>query len=319
MGIKEQILPLLSGGLRIALEKSSVDFEHLREIRLRVHQPVILHGNFGNSFLKKDGGLTKNPQDGFRTELKELRQIVECACGYSGYAFEEEIKKGYLTIQGGHRIGLVGKAVMNGHTVQMLKYVTALNVRIAHPVEGCAREWKTYFYEKGLPCHMLLISPPGCGKTTLLRDIIRIYSEGGDQCPSVTVGVVDERSEIAGTYRGIASYDLGVHVDVLDGCPKDVGMEMLLRSMAPQVLAVDEIGVLDVKSLENTLRCGCKILATLHGGDLKDFLEKPGFSSMVQARVFQRYIFLEGSERPGRIRMILDGNFEKVWEERGCM
>lgn len=318
MQIKKQILPLFSGNLRVVLEKSEIDFEQLREIRLRVHQPVILLGKDGECFVKKEGGFTKKAQEGIRPEPKDLRQIVEGACGYSGYAFEEEIKRGYLTIPGGHRIGIAGRAVMNGQTVQTLKHITALNLRIAHPIEGCAKKWKTYFYENERPCHMLIISPPGCGKTTLLRDIIRVYSEG-EREPAVTVGVVDERSEIAGTYRGIASYDLGIRVDVLDGCPKEAGMEMLLRSMAPQVLAVDEIGVLDVKPLENALRCGCKIVATLHGEELKDFLEKPGFFSLVKEKVFQRYIFLKGGDRPGEVYKILNRDFETLWEDKRCI
>lgn len=311
MEIRQQILQMFSGRLRKALEETEVNYEKLREIRLRVGQPMILLEE-GERFVGESGRV-------ICPELKEIRQIVDNACGYSGYAFEEEIKRGYITVLGGHRIGLVGKAVMNGNAIQTLKYMTALNVRIAHPVQGCAEKWKDYFYKNETPCHVLIISPPGCGKTTLLRDAVRMYSEGSAKYPAVTVGVVDERSEIAGTYHGKASYDLGIRTDVLDGCPKSLGMEMLLRSMAPQVLAVDEIGTFDVNALENALRCGCKILATLHGEDMNDFLEKPGFETLTKGKVFERYIFLEREAKPGAVGKIYDKNLQKLWEGKTCI
>lgn len=311
MEIRQQILQMFSGRLRKALEETEVNYEKLREIRLRVGQPVILLEE-GERFVSESGSV-------ICPELKEIRQIVDNACGYSGYAFEEEIKRGYITVLGGHRIGLAGKAVMNGNAIQTLKYMTALNIRIAHPVQGCAEKWKDYFYKNETPCHVLIISPPGCGKTTLLRDAVRMYSEGSAKYPAVTVGVVDERSEIAGTYRGKASYDLGIRTDVLDGCPKSLGMEMLLRSMAPQVLAVDEIGTFDVNALENALRCGCKILATLHGEDMNDFLEKPGFETLIKGKVFERYIFLEREAKPGAVGKIYDKNLQKLWEGKTCI
>ena len=163
-----------------------------------------------------------------------------------------------------------------------------------------------------------ILGPSGCGKTTLLRDAVRIFSNGDTAHQGVTVGVVDERAEIAGTYRGFATYDLGMRTDVLDGCPKALGMEMLLRSMAPKVLAVDEIGTCDVPSIENALRCGCKLLATLHGETIQDFLEKPGFRALTEERVFERYIFLKQGQTPGEVGCIYNKNFEILWEERVC-
>lgn len=318
MEFKNQILMLFCGRIRAALERAKPDYEYFSEIRIRVNQPITLLGQVGERFLTEQGNLTVDARGGIRPELREIKEILEAACGYSGYAFEEEIKRGYLTIPGGHRIGLVGRAVINGCDVQTLKYISALNIRIAHPVTGCAEQWKHYFYEGNRPCHVLIISPPGCGKTTLLRDAIRFYSQGSEKYPAVTVGVADERSEIAGTYRGIAAYDLGMRTDVLDGCPKALGMEMLLRSMTPNVLAADEIGITDVPSIENALRCGCKMLATLHGEGLKEFLEKPGFELLVKERVFERYIFLEAGRVPGKVGCIYGRNFEVLWEDRKC-
>ena len=176
-----------------------------------------------------------------------------------------------------------------------------------------------YIYEKNSPCHCLLISPPGGGKTTFLRDLIRIFSDGTKDFLGVSVGVVDERSEIAGTYRGPPAFHIGIRTDVLDDCPKTLGMEMLLRSMAPKVLAVDEIGSLDVEGLRHVLHSGCKILATLHGENLEDFYRKPEFVGLIKEQVFDRYIVLGNREQPGKVEKIYGKTFEILWEDTSCI
>ena len=304
--LREQIISLFGGRIRANLETANLDFENLQEIRLRINQPMIFLQN-GKEIVLHDA-----------VTSKDIREIVETACGYSGYAFEEEIRKGYLTVPGGHRIGLAGRAVVKEGEVQTLKYISALNIRVAHSAAGCAKKWREFFYKENSPCHVLIVSPPGYGKTTLLRDAIKMFSDGAEKYPGVTVGVVDERSEIAGIYRGIQTYNLGMRTDVLDGCPKSAGMEMLLRSMSPKVIAVDEIGTADVSSIENALRCGCKVIATLHGEILEDFLAKPGFAALVNERVFERYIFLKRGQTPGRVGVIYGQNFEILWEGEKC-
>lgn len=316
---KEQILILFCGKIRHALKKSNTDFKNIQEIRIRVNQPIIFFENQKELFLTEDGEFTEQSESGMCADLHMLKEVLECACGYSGYAFEEEISRGYLTIPGGHRIGLAGRTVLNDGKVQTLKYISALNIRIAHPVTGCGEKWKKYLYIDHKPCHVLIISPPGCGKTTLLRDVIRLYANGDEENPGITVGVADERSEIAGTYRGMRTHDLGIRTDVLDACPKSIGMEMLLRSMAPKVLAVDEIGVSDVYAIENALRCGCKVLATLHGEKMQDYMDKPGYASLVKEQVFERYIFLRQGLQPGKVDAIYGQNFEMIWGSEECI
>ena len=306
--LEEQILSLFSKRIRELICGNCKSFENLQEIRIRLNQPVILSCNNEERILGEQ----------FFVSERDIKDIVEIACGYSGYAFEEEISKGYITIQGGHRIGIAGRAVMMAQGVQTIKHISALNIRIAHSITGCAEKWRHFFYKENRPCHVLIISPPGCGKTTLLRDAVRILSDGSKEIDGVTVGVVDERSEIAGTYRGVATHNLGIRTDVLDGCPKSLGMEMLLRSMSPKVLAVDEIGAGDVGAIENALRCGCKVLATLHGECIQDFLRKPGFASLVREKVFERYIFLEMGQTPGNVKVIYGQNFEVLWGEDAC-
>ena len=305
--LKEQILGLFSKDISAEIEKVGIDFEYLQEIRVRNGQPIGLLVNGHEIYLRIHG------------TLKEMKRIVDVACGYSGYAFAEEISNGYLTIAGGHRIGLTGRAVVTERGIQTLKYISSLNIRVAHSVDGGAEQWKRFFYKEKIPRHILLISPPGCGKTTFLRNIIRIFSEGDKEFPGVTVGVVDERSEICGMYRGIPSFSVGTRTDILDGCPKSYGMELLIRSMAPKVLAVDEIGICDVPYIENALRCGCKVVATMHGADLTDFLGKPGFKKLVDEKIFERYIFLKNDDKPGQVWKIYDQNYQKIWEMAGCI
>lgn len=317
--LSEQILRLFDEKLRRLLENAVTDEKTLQELRMRVGQPLILLQNGREGYLTEEGKISETSSCGIRVTAGELQRVIEAACGYSGYAFEGEIRRGYLTIAGGHRIGIAGRAVLQSGAVHTLKYPSSLNIRIAHPVKGCAERWREYLYVNGTPCHVLIISPPGCGKTTLLRDAVRLLSDGIGGYPGVTVGVVDERGEIAGTYRGAASFDLGMRTDVLDGCPKRFGMEMLLRSMNPKVLAADEIGIGDVGSIEDALRCGCRLLATLHGENLQDFLEKPGFQRLVQERVFERYFFLKQGQTPGTVERIYNRNFETLWEEKKCI
>ena len=147
------------------------------------------------------------------------------------------------------------------------------------------------------------------GKTTFLRDAVRYLGN------RVRVSLVDERGEIAAVFGGIPQMDIGQKTDVLDGCPKVYGMEMLVRSMAPKVLAVDEIGTGDVAAIENALRCGCHMLSTMHGETMADFLEKPGFAALSDSKVFERYIFLKPGEKPGQVAAIYGQNFEILWED----
>ena len=305
--LREQILSLFGKSLRLTIEESKVNFDALQEIRVRVGKPMI--------FLTSEYEQLIN----MNVTMRDVEEIVNTACGYSGYAFEEEIRQGYLTIAGGHRIGIAGRTVMTADGIRTIKNISALNIRIAHSVSGCSEPWKAYFYKKKRPCNTLIISPPGAGKTTLLRDMIRSISDGCAEYEGVSVGVVDERMEIAGSYRGLPSHNLGSRTDLLDGCPKSLGMEMLIRSMAPAVVAVDEIGTGDVSSIENALRCGCKVIATMHGECMEDFLKKPGFGALVSEKVFERYLFLKKRKIPGTVQAVYDENFKVLWKENLCI
>lgn len=240
---------------------------------------------------------------------EDLKETLEYVSGYSLYAYEDEVRQGFLSVQGGHRVGVTGKVILDGNQIRGMKYISCINVRLAHQILGCADIVMPYIQKEDWVAHTLIVSPPRCGKTTLLRDIIRQLSNGREKIPGLTVGVVDERSELAGCYQGVPQNDLGMRTDILDGCPKAEGMQMLIRSMSPAVVAVDELGKEeDFKAVESVIHCGCKLIATAHGNSLEDVLNQPFFYKLVQERVFERYILLGKSDRAGIVQGIFDGN-----------
>ena len=196
----------------------------------------------------------------------------------------------------------------NGH-IKNLRHISSINVRIAHEVKGCAEKVIQYLIQDEKIVHTLIISPPRCGKTTLLRDLIRLISDGNQYMEGQTVGVVDERSEIGGCYKGVPQNQLGIRTDILDGCPKAAGMLMLIRSMGPEVIVVDEIGTKeDVHAIDYAMHCGCKMIATVHGKSLDEIREKPELGRLVRDHRFERYIVLGNKRGVGSVEGIYDEN-----------
>ena len=186
---------------------------------------------------------------------------------------------------------------------------------VARQIRGCSDSVLPYLIDRdrGELYPVLILSPPCCGKTTLLRDLVRKISDGCGYMEGKTVGIVDERSEIAACFQGIAQNDVGMRSDVLDGCPKAQGMMMLIRSMAPQVLAVDEIGGReDLEALRYAAGCGCSLIATAHGTSYQDVEAKPAFRELFRDRLFERILVLSGRRGPGTVEQILDGRGRDV-------
>ncbi len=314
--LRNQIVRLFSGNIRQRLERNSLDYGQVYEIRLRVHNPCMILYRGEEFFLGQGGGLTRDRRQAYCVTGEDIRETMEHIAGYSLYAYEEEIRQGYLTVQGGHRVGIAGKAVLEGERIRSVKYISYINVRVSHQIKGCATSLMSYVRADAGIYHTLIISPPRCGKTTMLRDMIRQISNGDAQHPGLTVGVVDERSEIGGCYQGVAQNDLGIRTDVLDCCPKAEGMMMLIRSMSPAVVAVDEIGdYRDIHAIEAVIHCGCKLMATVHGDSIENLQQKPLFERLMNERVFERYIFLQCRKRAGEVRAVFDQRGTCLYQE----
>ena len=306
MKIVREIFP---GRLQERMEKALQTAGDVQEIRIRVHAPIMIYSNGCEYFVTRSGQVVRerNPED--EMIPRDLEDIVYHICRSSLYAYEEELRRGYLTIEGGYRIGITGQAVLDSSgCIKTLKNISFLNIRIAHEVLGAAVKVLPYLYEKGNVKNTLVISPPGYGKTTLLRDLIRLISDGNEYGKGKQCCVIDERSELAGSFRGVPQLDVGCRTDVLDSCPKSIGMMMVIRSMAPQVIAVDELGTMeDIRALFAVIRSGSRILATVHGDSVTDLKEKTFLNEVIKERVFERYIVL----RENRNMDIYNGEFEK--------
>ena len=269
---KKQIIRVLSESIQKIIEQERMDFSELQEIRLRIGQPVtVLYQN-------EELILPTMYSEKKRLGKQEMKETIEHISNYSLYAYEHELKQGFITIEGGHRVGMAGQVIMEGGKIKNMKYISSINIRVSHEVLDCANKIFPYITYNKQMYHTLIISPPRCGKTTLLRDVIRQISDGNRWIKGCTVGVVDERSELGGCYLGVIQNNLGMRTDILDRCPKADGMIMLIRSMAPQVVAVDEIGAKeDVHAIEYAMHCGCKMLATAHGDSMEEICKKPIF------------------------------------------
>ena len=318
MGCEEEILIYLPESMKRLLQMSMIDWEKAEEIRIRTGKPCLVYVD-GQEYILTTQGLVYSALDKRRNaeyymaDSGMVRQILDKMSGYSLYAYEDELRQGYFTLEGGHRVGLAGKTVVENSSVKIMKDISFLNIRIAHEKKNCGKKVIGKLIQNGKLKHTLILSPPGCGKTTLLRDLIRLISNGfynedkGDRLyfPGVTVGVVDERSEIGASVKGVPMTDLGIRTDLIDGCPKHIGIFLLLRSMAPKVIAVDEIGSeQDFEALRQAVNSGCVILATAHGSNLEDILKKEVFASFLKEKIFERYIILSGRNGKGTVEKI---------------
>lgn len=289
-----------------------LELSEVQEIRMNIGQPLMMKVQGKEVILHKEGGIAEKYQEGFLITEDMLKETFAFICKHSVYAYEEEIRQGFITMEGGHRIGLVGQAVVEQGKVKNIKYVSGLNIRLASEQIGCGEKVIDLIADNDNIFNTLIVAPPCAGKTTLLRDCIRLLSNGRKGVDGVRVGVADERGELGACYRGIPQNDLGIRTDVLDRIPKPVGILMLIRSMAPRVIAVDEIGSKeDMEALKNACLSGCSILATIHGASPLDICEKTVFEHLKKGNMFQRYIVLH-QNRIGKIKGIYDENMKLI-------
>nr|WP_275983781.1 stage III sporulation protein AA [Paenibacillus hamazuiensis] len=314
--VLESILAILPKTIKAIVQNLPIAVkEQLEEIRVRERRPleIIYRGGYG--FVSADSETGSAPDAAYRPSREDCASILELITRYSVYTFDEELRRGFITVQGGHRVGLAGRTVLEQGKVKQIKDVTGFNIRIARQAVDAGKMVLPYLIDPGLSSvhPTLIVSPPQQGKTTMLRDLARLISSGSGQDPPVhgrglKVGIVDERSELAASVHGVPTFDVGPRTDVLDGCPKAEGMMMMIRSMSPDVLAVDEIGrPEDAIAIHEAVRAGIRVLATAHGNDLADIRSRPILRELMADGVFSRYVVLSRRRGAGTVEAVYDG------------
>lgn len=300
------IYPLLAPDVAAVLRAAPAPLlARAGELRLRVGQPLLVITGSGDFFLDPAGRPSDRESAAYTVSGEDVAKTLQLISRNSLYAFEEELRQGFITVAGGHRIGLVGQAVLAGGELRTLKNISALNIRLAREIRGAADAILPYVVAGPRRVYStLVISPPRCGKTTMLRDLARQLSSGISRLAfgGVQVGIVDERSELAACRDGVPTADLGPRADVLDGCPKAVGMLMLIRAMAPQVIITDELGrEADAAAVREALHAGVAVIASAHGDGVAAIAGRPYVGSLIADRCFERYIVLGDAPAVGTV------------------
>ncbi|MDQ6421058.1 stage III sporulation protein AA [Paenibacillus sp. LHD-117] len=274
----------------------------LEEIRIRENRPLEIAYSGQSRFVTPDSALRTDADHAVKPTAEQCRKLLERITNYSLYAMEEELRRGYITVSGGHRIGLAGRTILDGGSVRGIRGIGGFNIRIAREVIGAASHLLPKLLDRARATigSTLILAPPQQGKTTLIRDIARTVSygswPGGESLKwrGRKVGIVDERSEIAACVRGIPTFDVGPRTDVMDACPKAEGMMMLLRSMSPEVLVVDEIGRLeDAEAIREASHAGVHVVATAHAYDIHDAKGRPELFKLIQEGTFAQVVELK--------------------------
>lgn len=308
----DEILQILPKTIHSLLIKTSPTFfRKIEEIRVRVDRPLEIIVE-GKPYYPK----LHNEQ--YIVTMEDSVHLINKLSNFSLYAFEEELKRGYITIKGGHRIGLAGKVTIEQGKVKAIKEISSYNIRIAREKVGIAETYIPYLYERRW-LNTLIIGAPQTGKTTLLRDIARVISCGHQRynVPSKKIGIVDERSEIAGSIKGVPQHQLGHRVDILDACPKAEGIMMMIRSMSPDVIIVDEIGRKeDCDAIIEALNAGVQMIMTIHANRLEDIHLRPMLKPIMESHIFDRFVELTRSEKPGIVKAIRDQNGKHLFPQK---
>lgn len=271
----------------------------LREIRVRAGQSIRLSTRQGETICPCE----PTPQ--------QVAQMAEALCEHALYARAEEQRSGFVTLRGGHRMGLCGRVICQGQSIRALRDISSFCIRIAGQWRGAADGLIGQLTDENGFCRStLIVGLPGMGKTTLLRDSLRRLSEAGRR-----VCVVDERSEIAAMCDGLPQLEVGPCTDVLDGCGKEAGLRWLLRSLSPEVLVTDELSdTLDAQAALEAIRSGVSMLATVHGRDLDSVCGRNTLYPLIRDRAFERYAVLDVHE-VGKLAGIYDRDFQPVVSE----
>jgi stage III sporulation protein AA len=307
----EAVLQFFPVDLRQILAKLPVNLQSQAiEIRLRVNQPLEINFDQGSAFIAGDGIPVNDFTKAVTVSQETMKKVLHSITVGSWYALEEELIQGYLTLPGGHRVGFTGHALQEKGQIRFIRNISSLNFRIAKALKGIARPVLPLLWKDGRFLKTLIISPPAAGKTTLLREIIREVSYGNSRLnlPGIHVGLVDERSEIAGSYQGVAQLDVGPRTDLLDGAPKKDGIYLLLRAMNPHLIATDEIGTEDdVRVIGDVINAGVSFLVTAHARNITEAILRPGLKRILETGSVERLITLSSRMGTGTIESVKSG------------
>lgn len=285
------IFPLTVGNLlRDRLLK-----EQVYEIRIKISKPILVYSKFGESIIN------------YSATKEDMKIIMQRISNYSLYAYEEDIRQGFITIKGGHRIGIAGECVMDKGEIKTIRNISSVNIRICKEIIGCSNKVIKYIASEDKIYNTIIISPPKCGKTTILRDIARNVSNGISSLGIIgrKVVVIDERSEIGACYFGIPQNDLGIRTDVLDNCLKREGLIMAIRSLSPEILICDEIGTKgDINALLMAFNSGVNIVTTIHGFTIEDLYKRKVFCDLLDNDILERAIILSNRNGIGTIENV---------------
>ncbi len=273
--------------------------EQVQEIRVRINSPIILKIN------KKEDYIINH-----FTNREEILQIIQNICNNSIYSYQNEIINGYITINGGHRVGITGDVVLEDNKVINIKYISSLNFRIARQILDCSNTILKYVIdlENNTVFHTLIVSPPGAGKTTLLKDLVRKISDGIPEIgfKGIDVSLIDERGEISAMYKGMPQNNIGIRTDVLENITKPLGIKMAIRSMAPKVIVADEIGSsADIDAINYAVCSGVKGIFTAHSFDFESMKLNKELNNLINMKLIEKIIFLD-SKVKGKIKSVYE-------------
>ena len=309
----EEILNYFTEKISIQLENEIKDkLDTLEEIRLRVERPIVLKFKDNDKVIK------------YNVTTEDILSTLQILCENSIYTYQGQIAEGFITVKGGHRVGISGSCAIENGKVINIKYIYSLNFRIARQVIGSSNSVLRHILnlESNSIYNTLIVSAPGTGKTTILRDIIRQLATGIKEIKflAINVGVVDERGEIAAMYKGIPQNDIGIKTDIMENVSKNIGIRMLIRSMAPKVIVADEIGKReDIEAIHYAVCSGCKGIFTAHGSTFEDISLNPIIHNLIETHTIDRLIFLDEKEK-GKIKELYalnkkNGEYEKTGEK----